>query len=335
MFQLSAISGNPNRRPLAHGGPPRHPHRQSLSPPPFPCPLFVRWLLLLLFSAASSASALAACTLALQPATPPPTFTISRTVVAVADCGPGTSPGITWGDNGSVNGNSPLTANHIYAPGFYDLQVNGGLGQGGAEELVSFPDLIVPTSTFSGNSTTVTGSFVTVLASDTPVTFRCASVVNSNGQVFDPKALKITCTSTQPTVTLPGTGLTLDGTQLTGRTALRPQLTPQQVPIKITTAGKASTFVTLGLLPIPALLLLGTAATRGRRKLHCLVAICGTLALSVSLASCGGGFKLPTTAQAETPTGNYQVTVVDDPVTPDTNFVQTSLIVPLVVGPTQ
>jgi hypothetical protein len=62
------------------------------------------------------------------------------------------------------------------------------------------------------------------------------------------------------------------------------------------------------------------------------------LCLALSSISCGGGFTTPKIGSI-TPAGQYQVVAVTeenptDP-TPDPTFVQTTLIVPLTVAPTQ
>ena len=60
------------------------------------------------------------------------------------------------------------------------------------------------------------------------------------------------------------------------------------------------------------------------------------MVILLPVVSCGGGFKPPKIQQLATPAGSYQITVVDVPVgSSPSGFVQTTLIVPLTVSPTQ
>jgi hypothetical protein len=75
----------------------------------------------------------------------------------------------------------------------------------------------------------------------------------------------------------------------------------------------------------------GGIRTRRQRMLQC-VALIAVIAMLLIFTFCGGGFTPPSGGSTSTPTpaGSYQVTITASP----TGFVQTSLIVPLVVtGP--
>ncbi len=91
----------------------------------------------------------------------------------------------------------------------------------------------------------------------------------------------------------------------------------------------------LWLLPLPAWFLLGARFEKflsGRLAVLQCVAL-GTMLMILLFASCGGGFTAPGAVQS-TPSGSYQVTVIDQPAPGQqlTGFVQTSLIVPLTVN---
>jgi DNA-binding beta-propeller fold protein YncE len=171
-------------------------------------------------------------------------------------------------------------------------------------------------------------------SSGTPisVSYQCTSVIDSNGTVSLPSALGISCVSTPSVITL-------------GQSS-------QSVTIAIQTTGAATTIVQnvkhddwtyAFLLPFSALLWLGAArrTTLARRTGYtCLLVVCGVILLLFT--SCGGGFTSPPkVTQLSTPPGNYQITIKEVPSCPGgtcqnfTGFIQTTLIVPLTVSPTQ
>ncbi len=166
------------------------------------------------------------------------------------------------------------------------------------------------------------------------VSFSCTTVSDSNGHVLSAASLGISCSSTPSVITLnqpQSVTITIDTTG--AATALGPASRPANWSYAL-------------LLPIPAFLLLGmrcrTALTR-RPGIHTYIAVFAVAAMLSLSISCGGGFTAPKVTQTSgTPTGSYQVSVVDMLVgcqtTPCPNtggFVQTTLIVPLTVSPTQ
>ncbi len=189
-------------------------------------------------------------------------------------------------------------------------------------------------SVFAGQAANVSVN-VPGQSSGTPisVSFQCTSVIDSNGTVSLPSALGISCVSTHSVITL--------------------NQSPQSVTIAIQTTGAATTTAQNAkhddwtyalLLPFSALLWLGAARriTRVRRTgfTYLFVFICGVIPLLST--SCGGGFTSPPkVTQLSIPPGNYQITIVDVPSCSGgtcqnfTGFIQTTLIVPLTVSPTQ
>jgi hypothetical protein len=95
-----------------------------------------------------------------------------------------------------------------------------------------------------------------------------------------------------------------------------------------------SSHVDLAWFCLPAVLLSSLCLGRYRRQSGALPKLCCVLFFCVSLTSCGGGFTAPVSQEA-TQAGTYQVFVINAPSPPDPNFVQTTLIVPLYVGPAQ
>lgn len=92
-------------------------------------------------------------------------------------------------------------------------------------------------------------------------------------------------------------------------------------------------------LPIPAIFLIGVSFGRVRRSRRLIPRYLLLAALGVLiglLMACGGGFSLPQVTSSTTPAGSYTVTAIDNPVNSSstTGFIQTSLIVPLTVNPT-
>ncbi len=166
------------------------------------------------------------------------------------------------------------------------------------------------------------------------VVFTCYTVTDSNGHPSSPESLGISCSSSPSVITLDRA---------------------QSVTITVDTTGSANSVAQASrranwfyafLLPIPAFLLLGvrcrTARTRSTGIPTYFAVFTAAVILQLSI-SCGGGFTTPkVTPTSSTPAGSYQITVVDNVVgcqtTPCQNpsgFIQTTLIVPLTVSPTQ
>jgi YVTN family beta-propeller protein len=194
-----------------------------------------------------------------------------------------------------------------------------------------------PMPVFTGQMVDVSAKVPGQTISGVPamVSFECVSVLDSNGHMISALALGISCSSNPSVVTL--------------------SQAQNVTTIVIETTGAATV---LGLrlhhenwyaflFPVPAFMLL-RAKLRTRRMqrfdaLRWLAGFAGAMMLSTAI-SCGGGFKPPTITQTQiqqtqpsaTPAGSYQVTVVDNLVgQASSNFVQTTLIVPLTVSPTQ
>jgi len=281
------------------------------------------------------------CTLSLQ-GTETSTFMTEFTVRAIANCtDPQNSPlttSIDWKD-GSAPSSGPggsLTATHTYSlplQSSYIITVNttDSLGLQGA---ISNSTILVPASqvpgAFSGQGTSFTLNLTSPPPSPTEqVTFECTTVTDSSGNVQDASAIGISCGSTPTPITLSSV--------------------PTSVTINIQTNGLAvantnsldrKAWLYAVCLPLPGLFFwcfgLGKRLSRRRALIRygAQVLIAGLL---LQLVGCGGGFTLPAAKPpSSTPAGNYQITIVDNPVNSNTSgFIQISLIVPLTVSPTQ
>ncbi|WP_158752193.1 hypothetical protein [Acidobacterium sp. S8] len=281
------------------------------------------------------------CTLSLQ-GTETSTFMTQFTVRAIANCtDPQNSPlttSIDWKDGSapSSGAGGSLTATHTYSlplQSNYMITVNttDSLGLQGA---ISNSTALVPASqvpgAFSGQSTSFTRNMTSPPPSPTEqVTFECTTVTDSSGNVQDASAIGISCGSTPAPVTLSSV--------------------PTSVTINIQTNGLAAAnansldrraWLYAVCLPLPGLFFwcfgLGKRLSRRRALIRygAQVLVAGLL---LQLVGCGGGFTLPAaTPPSSTPAGNYQITIVDNPVNSNTSgFIQISLIVPLTVSPTQ
>lgn len=305
----------------------------------------VRCLLFLFaFVAVLHPAAFAQCSLKVQGGFPLGTFTTERAVTATADCGAGTTVGISWGDPNDTNtssGTSPLVVNHTFSSvgqQLYFVSVFGSDGSS-ATEYFSFQTEPDPSATFAGDNPQVTAP-VGVIAPTEPVSptapvitihFECDTVVDSDGTVYTAaqasSTLHLDCHAT------PNANVTY-----------APNQQQQTVTVVVATSGLASTFgsVRSSIKEIyaawtmsPIMLLLSMSVRRRRAKMRSIFGICATLCLSFPVMSCGGGFSTSSLLQA-TPSGQYQVNVISVPngSTP-TGFVQTTLIVPLTVSQTQ
>ena len=266
------------------------------------------------------------------------------TVAATANCtDPQQQPlvtTLTWGDGSSTSANSgTLVANKTYPTGqtvkpyLVTVTSTDSSQLSGTMQVALF--LSPATSVFAGQAVNVSIQAPGQSISNDPVkvSFDCTTVIDSAGNVSSPSDLNIACSSSPSVVTLDKS---------------------QSVTVTIKTTG-AATSLSRGsrhanwfyafLLPAPAFLLLGmrfrTAPTR-RIGIHTYLAIFAVAVMLPLIISCGGGFTPPEVVQTSTPAGSYQITVVDMPVgcqtepCPNTSgFVQTTLIVPLVVSPTQ
>jgi hypothetical protein len=166
------------------------------------------------------------------------------------------------------------------------------------------------------------------------VSFTCTTVSDSNGNSLSAAALGISCSSTPSVITLNQPQSATITIETTGAaTALGPASRPANWSYAL-------------LLPIPAFLLLGMRCrtTRTRRPgIHTYIAVSAVATMLSLSISCGGGFTAPKITQtSSTPTGSYQVNVVDmlvgcqtTPCPNTSGFIQTTLIVPLTVSPTQ
>lgn len=265
-------------------------------------------------------------------------------------CVNATSPtiGVQWGDGVGTSVNSAsLVTDHLYPvpgstrnPTLYFFSASASDSNGGSSQLnqfVSFPSNRQTRSAFAGLPSQVTADAKSVAPnSETPtktfaVVFVCTTVIDSNGVLYSATALNITCSTTAPTIILGSA--------------------PTSVTVTVATSGPASTFARLAphsrqsylaWLPIPLFLLLAASRrdrSKGKRRFGSSLAVLAIFAVSLPAVSCGGGFKTPKLALTTTPAGVYQVTIVSQqspaPPTPDPNFVQTTLIVPLTVGASQ
>ncbi len=291
----------------------------------------------------------ASVSLVLSPAMPP-TCSLSiqttslLTVQATASCiDPQQEPLTTtllWGDGSSTtanNGNLVATKTYsaVHTTTLYPVTVTSTntsqlTGNANVPLLLS-----PPMPAFAGQSVDVSAKVPCQTISGVPamVSFDCTNLIDSSGHTDSASALGISCSSNPSVVTL--------------------SQPPNATVITIETTGSATVAAVTShpenwyafLLPIPAFLLLGAKfRTKGMRRPDVRRWLAGFAAgamLSTAI-SCGGGFKPPTITQTQqtqasaTPTGSYQVTVVDRLVgQTSSDFVQTTLIVPLTVSPTQ
>jgi hypothetical protein len=312
---------------------------------------FRSWFpLLLAFAAfiptpASAQGLLIPCTLLVQAAPPPNFLTITAVVNCVDPGGLTVTTTIDWGDGSSFNTDTgSLTVQHTYAVnplcfiGNAQIPIctigvtatSDDVNTGAVSAIIDLTAPPNPPPVFAGQS-----SVVQVLIDGTPaglqVTFECTTVTDSSGGIHQAADLGITCDSNPPTI-------------------IFDPIQPQTVSIAIHTTGPASGSLTPGmrhgnfvyavLLPLLASFLLGmrsgTARWRSGAALQC-AGIGTVMILILMFSSCGGGFRQPQVVGQATPPGNYQVTIIDQP-TPGqsfTDFVQTSLIVPLTVNQVQ
>jgi len=261
----------------------------------------------------------------LNQASPP--LTITASVTCTDPQGEALSTTMNWGDNSQTpgDGGSLNQVPHTYDnAAIYTLTVTATNTSGLQGTATGFLNLLLPqqASMFAGQSGSTTG---TVLSpGPVLVTFECTTIRDSNGNINDASTLGISCSSLPPQVMLNQ-----------GQTS---------VTIVIQTTGLATGMLSPGmrhqnwlyamwLTPWPlGFLAIGWGGTESRRSRGKCRALAGVVVLLVLFTSCGGGFTPPKPKPATTtPPGSYQVTVVDLPVGSVTGFVQTTLIVPLVV----
>ena len=244
---------------------------------------------------------------------------------------------VDFGDGASSSGtnNGVFTAWHTYAAYTQQITCPIFVTATNTSELQSVPAqyswTLVPTAlappVFAGQSSNVTVMLASPSGQSELVMFQCTTVTTTCGATpTQASALGISCSSNPPKITL---------------------FASQPVTIVIQTTGGATASVPgMGqqtwsyafLMPLPIFAFLGAKfnSTRSRRgRFSYGFALSGLLVLALLTVSCGGGFTAPKVIQA-TPAGNYQVTIIDVPVSSTTSgFVQTSLIVPLTVSPFQ
>ena len=290
-------------------------------------------------------------TASVAPILHPPTCTLSLqgsssfyTVTATANCtDPQQQPLTTllsWGDGTSTPANGgALVTSKAYSPVQAVTPYPVNVSSTDSSQLTGSADVslfLSPTSSvFAGQSANVGMTPPRQPPSGDPVkvSFDCTTVINSSGQVSSASSLGISCSSTPSVVTLDGTQAVKILIQTTGPT------------ISVGLNSHSANWLYALLLPVPACLWLGvgfgTARTR-RKSIYTSFAVLGVAVLLSLVVSCGGGFTAPRTTQLSTPAGSYQITVVDmlvgcqtPPCQNTSNFVQTTLIVPLTVSPTQ
>jgi YVTN family beta-propeller protein len=267
------------------------------------------------------------------------------TVMATAICTDGqqqTQPLLTtlfWGDLSSTAANGgTLVANKTYSPvqtvtPYIVTVTSTDTAQLSGTTQVDL--LLSPaTSVFAGQAVNV-GIQVSGQISNDPVkvSFECATVIDSNGHVSSPSDLNISCTSSPSVVTLDKSQSVAITVQTTGGAT------------SLARGSREATWFYAFLLPIPGFLFLGMRfriAPARRIGIHTYLAMVAVAAMLPFTISCGGGFTPPKITQISTPAGSYQITVVDmvvgcqtQPCPNTSGFVQTTLIVPLVVSPTQ
>jgi YVTN family beta-propeller protein len=292
-------------------------------------------------------------TASIMPTLHAPTCTLSLqgtssllTVAATATCTDGqqqTQPLLTtlfWGDLSSTAANSgTLVANKTYSAvqtvtPYTVMVTSTDTAQLSGTAQVDL--LLSPaTSVFAGQGVNVGIQVSSQAISNDPVkvSFECTTVIDSTGHVSSPSDLNISCSSSPSVVTLDKS---------------------QSVEITVQTTGAATSLARDSrhafwsyafLVPIPAFLLLGMRfriVPARRIGMHTYLAIVAVAVMLLFTVSCGGGFTSPKITQVSTPAGSYQITVVDmvvgcqtQPCPNTSGFVQTTLIVPLVVSPTQ
>ena len=260
------------------------------------------------------------------------------TITAVANCTDPQAESLTttinWGDGSSATtgAGGSLSASHTYPQaGTYTVVVSStdtSELQGTASVSTTLAGAVQgPPPLTPGQS----GDFPATLPpgpANVSVQFVCTSVTDSQGNVKQASDLGITCTS--PVIPLSGAA--------------------QNITITISTTGPGAaksalydfghrSWMTALWLPIPAIFLIGGSFGRARRsrRLISRYLLLATVGVLIGLlVACGGGFSLPQATSSTTPAGSYTVTAIDNPVNSSstTGFVQTSLIVPLTVNPT-
>lgn len=310
------------------------PRRDSQPPPdesycvcPKPGAPRLRWLvvpamLVCAVSCAIGQTGPSGCTATAQGALPTGTYTANRVVTLLANCGPGGFASVGWGDDTFTSGTSPLTANHTYPAGAsvpYEVQINQVTAL-----YLTFPTQVGPLPTFSGQASSAT---VPITAeSVVKVIVVCQSVFDSSGNVFTPQQLNITCSSPDLPATVGPFPSSLLATVVVATSGTA-------VATAATTFRAAAVFVCM---IFPLLGIMSRASGRKLRKARTMLATTAMLCLALAPISCGGGFTTPKIG-AITPSGQYQVVAVTElaPDSTDPTFVQTTLIVPLTVAPTQ
>jgi hypothetical protein len=303
-----------------------------------------------------SVGAQACSTISLQGAPPVGTFSTNLNVT----CGGSESGFLSWGDDSSFSGTSgpsgAITQSHAYVnSGPWYLSVS--VGSGTAQQYLSFPTSPVPSGVFSGTTTKVM-SAIAAAAQDVPagkdinITVGCANVVGPDGAAVPLQTLNITCSL------MNSTGSSTSGTVTASTTCQVDSSSPNQLCIPdgvgspeslsflITTSGLAGTppFARLrpqheprSPLPVVAwafgIIPVAFFKRSWRKKVTSALMLSLIVTLGLSLTSCGGGFTPPAGASAQTASGTYLVTVLISSSMP--GFVQTSLIVPITVVPTQ
>jgi hypothetical protein len=273
------------------------------------------------------------CTLSVQGTTDP------LTVTAVASCtdpqGESLTTSISWGDNSSPTTGSggTLTASHTYAQmqsaQSYSITVTS-TDTSGLPGTASGSVLIGAQPVFAGQSSTTsaTTTFQQAAIGKT-VTFSCQSVSGTNISGSElPSKIGISCSFNPASLTLTNTSVGV---------AITIQTTGSATASLVSPFSRRFAALYVACFPLAGFLFLGlTSSIRGsnRRKLAHYLGFGLLCVLLVLLVACGGGFTPPSgsgqgsQAHASTAPGNYVVTVV---AIDSTQFVQTSLIVPLTV----
>jgi len=262
-----------------------------------------------------------------------PQFTIGATVTCTDPQGQALTTTIDWGDGSktTVNGGSLTAYPHIYqAANFYRLMVTATDTSGLQGTALAYLNLLMlqPVSVFAGQSGDTTG----MVSSTIPVLvqFTCTSVTDSSGNIRQASELGISCQSNPLEIMLTGGAQNVTiGIQTTGAGtgSLVPSAKHRTWLYALWLAPWALTFLSAGF---------GAARSR-RRGWSQYSALAAIVVLFLLFTYCGGGFTPPRRAPptTATPPGNYQVTVIDQPVGSTTGLVQTTLIVPLTVAQAQ
>jgi hypothetical protein len=268
------------------------------------------------------------------------------------------SVGLQWGDGvGTSTSADSLLDTHTYtSAGPWYVQVNGG--GAAASQFLSYANLAVPMGVFSGRSGTPAIAPIAVFVvgapmnTSVPITITCMNVIDPNGNPVTAESLNISCSS--PTA-MPSLSTTIDCTFNDNKVAAClpllesggpvPSTNTTTLDVNITPSGLGSTGIYSSvkrqrkpgslLVPITTSILLVPLTFFGvrQRKFRSALMLSFAVALCLSLTSCGGGFIPPAGVSAETTPGTYLVTVQVSSTNPD--FIQTSLIVPITVVPTQ